>query len=334
MDHSNKVKRQRMNNARIDVESRLGSILDHQIRPMKVLEEKGNQLSLLEKEFDRLSHIYSDSITKNRDNIASVNVAQVGEHYSNYMVKLSSFLEDSNQRDTKNFPINHDLSFDNISEGAALGLFEFPFQIKALQNNLDVYSSLKIDIQPHHLNLTGEQWLKRARANKSFIYIVGRLLSISDACYRKNIDSVKIMAAVSQGVFSDNPELESAWCKVAANAYSGADFDEWRYKRSITILSSFVNGDISGKNFSIKDGAFTSLLADVPLFRFDAVHGLNMGDSDCLVGAYSNNANGIAQIMNIPINDSGIVDGQTSDISNTPNAILSIYNSLSDEMKP
>jgi hypothetical protein len=244
---------------------------------------------------------------------------------SEYLVRLSSHLQDISKVDTKTVPIKHDFNLSDISEGAALSMFEFPLHIEALKGRLNDYVSIGINVKEVDLHLEGEDWFGRIRQHNRKVVVLAYILSLSDATYRKNVDAVKIMSAVARGEFAGNPELESAWCDIAAKAYSGDDFEVWRKERARNIIDHFVDGDFMTEDFSLKEGRFETLLATLPLFRFDAVHGIKSGNSQALMGAYSNNANGIADLMGIQVNSSGILDGQKMVIGNVPKAILTTY---------
>jgi hypothetical protein len=245
---------------------------------------------------------------------------------SEYLALISSRLEKSRQTKKIDTPINHDYNFRDSSEGAALSMFEFPLHIEDLKGRLGVkWSTLGITVKETDMHLTGEQWFKRIAHNKYNLVVLSYILSLSDATYRKNIDAVKIMSAVANGILASEPGLESAWSDVAAKAYSGEDFEEWRKNRSINIIKHFTDGDPSTQNFTIKKGTFESLLATLPLFRFDAVHGMKSGNKKALMGAYANNANGIADIMCIQINESGIMENQVNAIGNIPDSIIAAY---------
>jgi hypothetical protein len=240
-------------------------------------------------------------------------------------VRLSSHLQDVSKLNPKEMPIKHDFNLRDISEGAILSMFEFPLHIENLKSKLSDYNAAGIPVNEGHLSNSGEQWLELAGKKKGYVLVLSYLLSLSDAVYRKNVDSVKIMSAVAKGDLDDNVELENAWSKLAYLAHSGEDFDEWRKERSFTILEAFVDGDVKKGKFTLKSGSFDSLLSDVPLYRFDAVNGIKSGNTSALYGAYSNNANGIADLMGIPVNESGILSGQSSRISNVPKDIINAY---------
>jgi hypothetical protein len=276
-----------------------------------------------------------DNEAINKDITSLSNTAETANHRvrdvqgsnknSEYLVRLSSHLQDVSKIDTKKVPIKHDFNLRDISEGAALSMFEFPLHIEALKGRLDEYSSLGITVKEVDLHLKGEDWLERIRHHKNNVVVLSYLLSLSDATYRKNVDAVKIMSSVARGEFVGNPELESAWSNIAAKAYSGDDFEVWRKERSKNIIEHFTDGDISMQNITLKKGSFETLLATLPLFRFDAVNGIKLGNTQALMGAYSNNANGIADLMGIQVNESGILDGQGMVIGNVPKSILATY---------
>lgn len=239
-----------------------------------------------------------------------------------YLVRLCAHLQDVSKLNPKEIPIKHDFNLRDISEGAILSMFEYPLHVENLKSRLSDYNAAGIPVKEGHISNSGEQWLDLARGKKGFLLVLSYLLSLSDAVYRKNIDSVKIMSAVAKGVFSDNLALENAWSKLAYLAHSGEDFDEWRKERSFTIREAFVDGDAKKGKFTLKSGAFESLLSNVPLFRFDAVDGIRSGSANALFGTYANNANGIADLMDIPYNEFGLLSGQKCRISNVPKDFL------------
>jgi hypothetical protein len=318
MAHPDKIRYDRLRSAVASTTSIYRDMVGGTTLRLMKISSKLKDNEAINKDITYLSNTEQAAIQRARD-------VQGSNKNSEYLVRLSSHLQDVSKVDTKTVPIKHDFNLRDISEGAALSMFEFPLHIEALKGRLDEYLSLGIIVKEADLHLKGEDWLERIRHHKNNVVVLSYLLSLSDATYRKNVDAVKIMSSVARGEFVGNPELESAWSDIAAKAYSGDDFEVWRKERSKNIIEHFTDGDISLQNITLKKGSFETLLATLPLFRFDAVHGIKSGNTQALMGAYSNNANGIADLMGIQVNESGILEGQTMVIGNVPKSILTTY---------
>jgi hypothetical protein len=326
MPHPDHIRYQTLHNAVTSTTSIYRQILLDLSLRMSNVSAKMKDNALIDKEVKKLLDRANANIHTHR----KVNGYKLN---SDYLVRLSSHLHDINKAESKTPRTNHEFNLQDNSEGAALSMLEFPVRMNSLKSRLDTYLSIGLTVKEVDLHSSGEQWLSRARKLNKNILILAYIISLSDAIYRKNIDSVKIMGSVARGDLAHEPELERAWSDIAGKAYSGDDFEVWRRERSINIVEHFTGSEFNSIHYKLKDGTFESLLATLPLFRFDAVHGIKSGNPHALMGTYTNNANGIADLMGIEVNETGIMSDQVMKLGNVPKSILDAYDAIEMEIR-